>query len=251
MNTGERIQRLRKENNMTQENLADYLQVSRQSISKWEQDISYPETDKLIKLAEIFKVSVDYLLRGTNENNDKDNNKIQPKKSYHYEYKSKKTLFGYPLVHINIGKGLFKARGLIAIGNISRGLISLGFLSTGILSLGFLSLGLLSLGLLAFGLFALGNLAIGIITIGTISIGILSIGAISIGLFSYGALSIGKYVAIGDYAIGDIAIGVSYAKGKVFTSLGNNHDRELIISLIDNHVPKIWSFFKEICKLFL
>ncbi|MBQ5889478.1 MAG: helix-turn-helix transcriptional regulator, partial [Clostridia bacterium] len=42
--------------------LADILGVSRQSISKWESDIAYPETDKLIKMGKLFECSMDYLL---------------------------------------------------------------------------------------------------------------------------------------------------------------------------------------------
>lgn len=51
---GKKLSRLRKENNYTQEQLAEILGVSRQSISKWESDISYPETDKLIHLSNLF-----------------------------------------------------------------------------------------------------------------------------------------------------------------------------------------------------
>ena len=43
--------------------LADILGVSRQSISKWESDIAYPETDKLIELGKLFDCSMDYLLK--------------------------------------------------------------------------------------------------------------------------------------------------------------------------------------------
>jgi len=63
MTTGSKIQTLRKTQNITQEQLADYLGVSRQSVSKWESDGAYPETDKLIKMGSLFKVSLDYLLR--------------------------------------------------------------------------------------------------------------------------------------------------------------------------------------------
>ena len=45
MTLGEKLSKLRKEYNYTQEQLADILGVSRQSISKWESDIAYPETD--------------------------------------------------------------------------------------------------------------------------------------------------------------------------------------------------------------
>ena len=63
MTLGEKIARQRKELNYTQEQLADILGVSRQSISKWESDIVYPETDKLIELGKLFDCSMDYLLK--------------------------------------------------------------------------------------------------------------------------------------------------------------------------------------------
>ena len=63
MTLGEKIARQRKELNYTQEQLADILGVSRQSISKWESDIAYPETDKLIDLGKLFDCSMDYLLK--------------------------------------------------------------------------------------------------------------------------------------------------------------------------------------------
>ena len=63
MTVGEKLSKLRKEYNYTQEQLADILGVSRQSISKWESDIAYPETDKLIELGKLFDCSMDYLLK--------------------------------------------------------------------------------------------------------------------------------------------------------------------------------------------
>lgn len=58
------LQYLRKKHNMTQEELADYLGVSRQSISKWETGEAYPETDKIIALCDKFNLSMDKLVRG-------------------------------------------------------------------------------------------------------------------------------------------------------------------------------------------
>lgn len=63
MTLGEKISKSRKENNYTQEQLADILGVSRQSVSKWESDIVYPETEKLIELGKLFDCSMDYLLK--------------------------------------------------------------------------------------------------------------------------------------------------------------------------------------------
>lgn len=68
MTTGEKLQKLRKENNYTQEELAEILDVSRQSISKWESDGAFPETDKLITLSKIYHCTVDYLLNNDNDN---------------------------------------------------------------------------------------------------------------------------------------------------------------------------------------
>lgn len=59
----EKITELRKANGMTQEELAEICDVSRQSISKWEADIALPETDKLLILGETFHVSMDVLLK--------------------------------------------------------------------------------------------------------------------------------------------------------------------------------------------
>ena len=46
MTFGDKLTKLRKQKNLTQEQLADMLGVSRQSVSKWESDTAYPETDK-------------------------------------------------------------------------------------------------------------------------------------------------------------------------------------------------------------
>jgi transcriptional regulator with XRE-family HTH domain len=61
---GQRISRLRTERGMSQGDLADALEISRQSVSKWETDTSTPELDKLIRLAELFDISMDALVLG-------------------------------------------------------------------------------------------------------------------------------------------------------------------------------------------
>lgn len=60
----EKVRILRNRMGLSQESLAFKLDVSRQTISKWELGVSYPEIDKLIELSEYFKVSIDYLLKG-------------------------------------------------------------------------------------------------------------------------------------------------------------------------------------------
>ncbi len=64
MTLGERIVGLRTRRKLSQEELADLLGVSRQSVSKWETDASVPELDKLVKLGEVFGVSLDELVKG-------------------------------------------------------------------------------------------------------------------------------------------------------------------------------------------
>ena len=61
---GERIYDLRSRNNMSQGALADKLNISRQTVSKWENNMCLPEAEKLLQLSEIFSVSVDYILKG-------------------------------------------------------------------------------------------------------------------------------------------------------------------------------------------
>ena len=68
MTTGEKLQNLRKKSNYTQEELADVMNVSRQAISKWESDVAFPETEKLIALSKLYKCSIDYLLNNENDN---------------------------------------------------------------------------------------------------------------------------------------------------------------------------------------
>jgi transcriptional regulator with XRE-family HTH domain len=63
MKLSEKIQYLRNKNGMSQEKLAELCFVSRQSISKWEMDISLPETEKLLVLSHIFGVTIDVLLK--------------------------------------------------------------------------------------------------------------------------------------------------------------------------------------------
>ena len=60
----ENLQHLRATRNMTQEQLAMLLGVSRQSVTKWEASKSYPEMDKLLKMCQIFECSLDDLVTG-------------------------------------------------------------------------------------------------------------------------------------------------------------------------------------------
>lgn len=70
MTIGEKITKLRKEQNLTQEQFAEILKVSRQSVSKWERNDAYPDTEKLVRIGKIFGCSLDYLLKDELEQMD-------------------------------------------------------------------------------------------------------------------------------------------------------------------------------------
>lgn len=59
----DKLRLLRTQANLSQEDLADELHVSRQSVSKWESGISFPEIEKLISISDYFHVSLDALLK--------------------------------------------------------------------------------------------------------------------------------------------------------------------------------------------
>ena len=64
MTLGERLIQLRAKAGLSQDTLAEQLGVSRQSVSKWENDASVPDLEKLVKLSGVFGVSLDELVKG-------------------------------------------------------------------------------------------------------------------------------------------------------------------------------------------
>lgn len=115
---GEYLKQLRNENGLSQEQLAEKIGLSRQSISKWEQGLSTPDVDNFVKLSEMYNVPIEALLKGepvkaaekiTNENypneqnsnpereTNKDSEKAAPKK----EKKKRGWLFpAYPVITV-------------------------------------------------------------------------------------------------------------------------------------------------------
>ena len=65
MNMADRIQSLRKAKGFSQEELADKIGVSRQAVSKWESEQSTPDIEKIIVMSDLFEVTTDYILKGT------------------------------------------------------------------------------------------------------------------------------------------------------------------------------------------
>lgn len=266
MTLGEKIAKQRKELNYTQEQLAEIFGVSRQSVSKWESDIAYPETDKLLKLGKLFDCSMDYLLRDeiTEKNGKQPPQAVQILETFHKtiknqcrERKSKKMVCGMPLYHIGRdAKGLFavglKARGIFAIGVRAKGVVSIGLLSFGVLSVGLLSVGFMAFGCLALGLLSVGAIALGLIAAGAISIGIISFGALAFGGFSAGAMAVGKYIAYGDYAKAMIAVGESKAVGSVYRfSYLSSTNKAIMKEWLDTNVPQWLYWAKNIFILYL
>ena len=152
---------------MTQEEMAEKLNLSRQAISKWESGSSFPDTENLLKLSLLFSVTVDYLLKGEMVEEKKEEEKV-----FHLPYSSltrmkerhsERTLWGLPLW--SVGRN---AKGFFALGFFSKGAFSLGCFTLGGISVGMTSLGLLSLGAFSRGrFFAYGDDAKALVTLGS------------------------------------------------------------------------------------
>ena len=77
MNLSDNLKKIRKDNNLSQEQLADKLGVSRQSVSKWESGQAYPEMDKVLQICKMFNLNIDELLnQNIKEVNDNKQTKI-------------------------------------------------------------------------------------------------------------------------------------------------------------------------------
>ena len=247
MNFSEKLMELRRAKGLSQEELGFQLGITRQTVSKWETGQTTPEMDKLIELSKLWDISIDDLV-----GNESDNRIGQPliiyPRAFHYEYKSKRTLFGLPLVHVNVGVGIRKAKGIIAVGTIARGIISVGAVSLGVISLGAISVGLLAIGAIALGLFAAGGLAIGAIAASGIAVGLLAFGGLTFGMYAVGGFACATRIAMGGYAQGHIAIGDA-AKGdfawEKITQLTETDYTE-IKSTILREYPNIWRWILEI-----
>ena len=75
MTFGEKLQKFRARAGLSQDQLAELLDVSRQSVSKWERNEAMPEAEKIVRISRQFGVSTDYLLLEEAE---------EPEKEWHY-----------------------------------------------------------------------------------------------------------------------------------------------------------------------
>ena len=189
MTFGDKLSALRREQNYTQEQLAELLGVSRQSVSKWESGAAYPETEKLIRLSALFDCSLDYLLRDAPRGPAAPQAAELSPHGVHftvsvpypcYERKSARQLFGMPLYHVNIGpgrvaKGFFRrgadrARRRLGRPDLDRLCFRrphlrrpacVRFDAIGLLAIGCVAIGILAFGAVALGLLAAGGAACG------------------------------------------------------------------------------------------
>ncbi len=92
MTLGQKLKVLLKDNSMTQEDLAERLEVSRQAVGKWVNDKGIPEVKKLIQISNLFGVSMDYLLKEDYEENSISEEKVVLNSGY---YVSREMLDGY------------------------------------------------------------------------------------------------------------------------------------------------------------
>jgi transcriptional regulator with XRE-family HTH domain len=118
LNLGEQLQRLREEKNLSREELAQTMNVSRQAVYKWENDKGYPDIENLIKLSDLYNVTLDELIKGDRSFQKKI--VIDQKKNKIEDLSDPGFVIGIILVFV----GLF-----LDLGAFSSGVTILGFLT--------------------------------------------------------------------------------------------------------------------------
>ena len=84
MELGKQIKKYRSEMNLSQDELAEKVFVSRQTVSNWENNKNYPDVKSLLLMSEVFGVSLDILVKGDIETMKKVINETEVKKANHY-----------------------------------------------------------------------------------------------------------------------------------------------------------------------
>lgn len=234
----------RKKLGYSQEQLAERLGVTRQSVSKWESGQAMPELSKLVILSELFGVSVDYLVKdyvheSTQAAAMPDTAMAQrldeiSRYMRGYQYTSKTTVFGVPLVCIRLaGRNCLRggvAKGIIAVGNVAVGVVSLGAISVGVFSFGALSLGLL-------------------LAMGAVAIGAVAIGAAALGIVAFGAAAVGLQLAIGAGAVGKVAVGAD-ASGVRTLLVTDKVDLRITAQFLRDSEHLLWKPVAALIRLF-
>ena len=131
----EKIQSLRKSNMLSQEQLAEKLQVSRQAISKWELGETIPETEKIVLISRLFSVSIDYLLKDEIDEDVKHDNENKSVRSMSVKKMSASSLvfvmtaisFIGLLVSIIVSDVYWYVNGVFLVGSIIQVFSLIGF----------------------------------------------------------------------------------------------------------------------------
>lgn len=247
MNFSEKLTVLRRGAGMSQEQLADRLGVTRQSVSKWESGAAAPELAKLVALSELFCVSVDYLVKDYLEEPEvpaeqgdgsvaRLTEQVEEISRFFrvWSWDSRTKIRSLPLVSIRFSRGQMQlrdtARGIIAIGNIAVGVLALGIMSVGVVSVGVISAGVFALGCLAFGAAALGPVAIGLLAFGPVALGL---------WYAGGVTALAGRIAVGVAAVGDTAVGYDAAGNNVLL-WGDGLTRAQVEAFLLEHHPGLW-----------
>lgn len=259
MEFSEKLMNLRRREGMSQEQLADRLGVTRQSVSKWESGTAMPELVKLIALSEMFGVSLDYLVKDWLEGDRREAELDTPDGPFSaqqaarleqkvddltrsingsvYRYDSKIRVFGLPLVSVRVG---FLRRHRMSRDDVARGVIAIGNAAVGVVSLGLVSVGLLSFGCLSVGLLALGIVALGPLVAGVAALGYTAFGVSAVGFYAGGVCAAGSDIAVGVAAASaNTAVGCEADAAHVLL-WGSGLSREAVEAFLLEHHPDLW-----------
>lgn len=127
MTFGEKLQSLRQKAGMSQDALAEKLNVSRQAVSRWERDETMPETEKVVALADLFGVTTDYLLRAEQARQEKQQaeRSVPPQRDWMDKLGYLAKTKGYLLGWVLIAWGVLDLAGILLMG---LGVLSFGFM---------------------------------------------------------------------------------------------------------------------------
>lgn len=254
MTFSEKLMDLRRKAGLSQEQLADRLGVTRQSVSKWESGTAMPELVKLISLSDIFGVSVDYLVKdyleepesadGGDDLSAQQAVRLEKKvdeltnyvKGRVYRFDSKTRIFGLPLVSIRFG---FVRNGKLSMDNVARGIIAIGNAAIGVVAIGIVGVGLFTFGVVGLGLLSLGIVAAGLGAFGVMALGYLALGVSAVGVYAGGVAAIAAKIAAAVSAVAPTAIG-EHASGSHVLLWGDGLTAPEVRAFLLEHHPDLW-----------
>lgn len=260
MTFSEKLPALRRKAGLSQEQLADRLGVTRQSVSKWESGTAMPELVKLISLSELFGVSVDYLVKDWMEEPEDTSGgddlsvqqavRLEKKvdeltnyvKGRVYRYDSKIRIFGLPLVSIRFG---FVRNGKLSMDNTAKGIIAIGNAAIGVVAIGIVGVGLFTFGVVGLGLLSLGIMAAGLGAFGVAALGYLALGVSAVGVYAGGVAAIAAKIAVAVSAVAPTAVG-EFASGSHVLLWGDGLTAPEVRAFLLEHCPDLWQPLLEL-----